>query len=84
MKTTIKNVLIALLIGGASMAFAASGAESEENSLLLGLFLGFGALIIVFQLFPGAMLFFSMVKGLFSSARKETPVAAREESDRLS
>ncbi len=84
MRTTMKNVLITLLIGGASVAFAASGAESDENSLLLGLFLGFGALIIVFQLFPGAMLFYSMVKGLFSSAEKESPVSVSKESDRIS
>ena len=81
MKTTIRNVVITLLIGSASVALAASGAESEENSLLLGLFLGFGALIIVFQLFPGAMLFYSMVKGLFSTAQKEGPVSVSKESD---
>ncbi len=84
MKISIRNILITLLIGSASVAFAASGAESEENSLLLGLFLGFGALIIVFQLFPGAMLFYSMVKGLFSTTRKEETAPVSKESNRIS
>ncbi len=84
MKTTFRNILITLLIGSASVAFAASGAESEENSLLLGLFLGFGALIIVFQLFPGAMLFYSMVKGLFSTAPKEEAASVSKEGNKIS
>ncbi|KAF0219614.1 MAG: hypothetical protein FD174_1869 [Geobacteraceae bacterium] len=84
MKNSIKKALITLLIGSASVAFAASGAEHEGNSLVLALFLGFGALVIVFQLFPGVMLFVSMVKGLFSSAPKESTVPAGKENDRIS
>ena len=79
MKSTFKNALFTALIGCASAAYAASSAEGEGSSFLLALFLGFGALIIVFQLFPGGMLFFSMVKGLFSSAPKD---AAADKADR--
>ncbi len=57
MKSTIKNALLAFM-GSISTAFAANGAEKTEPSLLLYLFLGFGALIIVFQAIPGIMLFF--------------------------
>ena len=69
MKTTIKT--LATMLATASTAFAASGAESEGSGVLTALFLGFGALIIAFQLFPGLMLFGSMIKGLFSSGAKE-------------
>ena len=84
MKTTLKNALITLLIGSTSVAYAASGAENEGNSLVLALFLGFGALNIVFQLFPGVMLFASMVKGLFSAAPKESAATVGKENDRIS
>lgn len=80
MKSTVKNTLL-VFIGSVSTAFAANGVEKGENSLLLFLFLGFGALIIVFQAIPGILLFFSMLKGLFMSAPKETALAA-EKSDK--
>jgi hypothetical protein len=82
MKSTIKNALL-VFICSVSTAFAANGAEKGESSLFLILFLGFGALIIVFQMIPGVLLFFSMLRGLFSAAPKETALAA-EKSDKAS
>lgn len=51
-----------------SLAVAGDGTEVGGNGLLVILFLGFGALIIVCQLVPGLMLFSSMLKGLFTKS----------------
>jgi hypothetical protein len=58
-------------------ALAADGGVAKGSSLLLILFLGFGALIVVFQFIPGMMLFFSMLKGLFTVAPKRAPAEKR-------
>ena len=64
MKNIIRNTLVALSCFSSS-AFAAAEAGSEGGSFLLTLFIGFFALIIVFQLVPATILFFGMLKGLF-------------------
>ncbi len=69
MKTTLATMMTLL---AASTAFAASGAESEGNGLLVTLFLGIGALIVVCQMLPGLALFGSMVRGLFSGKDVES------------
>jgi len=66
MKNTMRG-LGWMMVYGASVAYAAPGSESEGVSYLGYLFLGFFALIIVSQLVPAALLFFGMVKGVFSS-----------------
>ena len=68
MKNTLRNTLIALITFSSS-AFASSNNSAGEGSLLLSLFIGFFALIVVFQLVPAVILFVGMVKGL---ARKES------------
>jgi hypothetical protein len=69
MKTLIRTLLIVLAT--VAPAFAAGGTEGKGTSFLLVLFLGFAALIIVFQFIPGLVLFASMLKGLFTSAPKK-------------
>ncbi|SHJ21388.1 hypothetical protein SAMN02745165_01829 [Malonomonas rubra DSM 5091] len=64
MKNIILNV-IALLSCFASSSFAATEAGTGGGSFLLTLFIGFFALIVVFQLVPAIILFFGMLKGLF-------------------
>ncbi len=54
-----------------TQALAAGGGEKVELSLMTILFMGFGALIIAFQLVPAVILFAGMVKGLVSPAEKE-------------
>jgi hypothetical protein len=56
-----------MLVFGASAAYAAPGSEGEGVSFLGYLFLGFFALIVVSQLVPAGMLFFGMLKGIFSA-----------------
>lgn len=69
MKTFIK--LVAALLIATSYAHASSGASGDEGSFLVSLFLAFGAIIIVFQLIPGLVLFSSMIKAIFTPAAKK-------------
>jgi hypothetical protein len=59
-----------MLICGASAAYAAPGGQGESVGLLGYLFAGFFAVIIVTQLVPAAILFVSMLKGVFSLGDK--------------
>lgn len=64
MKATTKLMVLASL-GNASLAHAA--AESTAGmGLGTFIFLGFIALIVVFQAIPGLILFYSMIRGLFT------------------
>lgn len=66
MKTTLQ-LLIMILFGYASLAYGA-GAEKVELSPAMIIFLCFLALFLVGQLLPGVILFWSMLKGLFTRA----------------
>jgi hypothetical protein len=66
MKIMMKSV--AAIMVGATPALASSDPETMGGSLLVFLFLGFGALIVVLQLVPSVLLFGSMLKGLFGGA----------------
>lgn len=78
MKTTMRA--LAAILATSTAALAASGAESEGNGFLVTLFLAFGALVIVFQLIPGLLLFGSMVRGLFSRPDREAAPGAETDS----
>lgn len=67
----ITAILTTIMIN-ATPALASSGQETMGTSLLVILFLGFGAFIVVCQLIPSIILFCSMLKGLFDSAAKGT------------
>ncbi|HEY5674809.1 MAG TPA: hypothetical protein VIR78_13965 [Malonomonas sp.] len=69
MKNIIRNTLI-VLAGFSTTAHAAAEAGGEGGSFLLTLFIGFFALIIVFQLIPAVLLFAGMLKGLFVREHK--------------
>lgn len=70
MRTLISTIIVAL--ASATPALAASGNDAKGSGILIFLFLGFAALIIVFQFIPGMVLFASMLKGLFTSAHKKS------------
>jgi hypothetical protein len=70
MGTTLRT-LIAML-AWIPPAMAAGAEESEGSGFLVTLFLGFGAMIIIFQLLPSLILFGSMLRGLVS---RKSPVA---------
>jgi hypothetical protein len=72
MRTLIRTILATL--AWVTPALATDGSVAKGSSILLILFLGFAALIIAFQFIPGLVLFFSMLKGLFTAAPKKTAV----------
>jgi hypothetical protein len=53
-------------------AIAAGTGVAKGSSFLMILFLGFAALIVVFQFIPGLVLFYSMLKGIFTGAPKKS------------
>jgi hypothetical protein len=61
--TTLAAVMVE-----ATPALASNDPETMGTSLLVLFLMGFGALIIVFQLIPSLLLFGSMLKGLFGRA----------------
>lgn len=74
MKALIKA--IAITLAASSSAFAA-GTKSEDAGLLVYLFAGFFAVIIITQLVPAAILLFGMIKGVFSSETKSSAVKSK-------
>jgi len=70
MKNTLRNTLIAMVIFSSS-AFAAGSSVAGEGGLLVSLFVGFFALIIVFQLVPAILMLSAMFIGIFGRDHKE-------------
>ncbi|MCK4502769.1 MAG: hypothetical protein KAU22_07010 [Desulfuromonadales bacterium] len=70
MKTTLRNTLIALVTFSSS-AFAAGSGAASGGGLLMSLFIGFFALIIVCQLVPATIMLIGVLKGLFGRDSKE-------------
>ena len=65
------EILTAIMLT-ATPALASSDMETTGTSVLVLLFLGFGALIVACQLVPSAMLFCAMLRGLFGNASHNT------------
>jgi hypothetical protein len=66
-----------MMVYSASVAYAAPTGEGSDMSFLGYLFLGFFALIIVTQLVPACILFFGMVKGVFSAGEKTDAASSK-------
>ncbi len=64
------RMLMTMVVGTASAAFAATGTHGEDTGVLAYFFVGFFALIIVTQLVPALILFFGMIKGVFYRPEK--------------
>jgi hypothetical protein len=79
MKTLLKSLLVTLV--WIAPALAAAETDPEGGGLLIIAFLGFGALIVVFQFIPSLILFGSMLKGLFTSSAKQAALSNPEKSD---
>lgn len=58
---------IIFLLAPAFHAVASETPSSGSSSLLVTMFVGFFTLILVFQIVPACLLFFSMLRGLFTS-----------------
>jgi hypothetical protein len=75
MKSIIaKSAGILIMLAGS--AFADAGAGVNDNGWLWMLFLGFGAVIVVFQLVPSVILMGAMLKGLFGSPIEKASAAS--------
>ena len=71
MMNRLTPLLIAPLAVFSSLSVCwAADVPDQGGSLLLTLFVGFFALIVVFQLVPACLLFFGMLKGLLTGAEK--------------
>lgn len=70
MKSIVKNTLT-ILVGLSSTAVASEAAGAGEGGFLVALFLGFFALIVVFQLVPATLMLIGMLRGLFGRDQKE-------------
>ena len=66
----LKTVGIVLILS-VSTAFGAGSAAQEHGNILIKLFLGFGALVLLVQTSPALISFSSMLTGLFSSHKSE-------------
>ncbi len=80
MRTLIRTLIATLAC--AMPALAAGQVKGEEGSIMIILFLGFGALIVVFQLFPGVALFTVILKEIITGSRRKAAVAAANEAAR--
>jgi hypothetical protein len=73
MKRTMTT--LGALTAWATPAIAAGATETEGTSLFIILLLGFGALIVAFQLIPGFFMLSAMIKGMLGKgATKTKPV----------
>ena len=66
------RVVAVLLLAGSSTAHAAAEAATQDAGLLIYLFAGFFAVIVITQLVPAGILLFGMLKGLFSSRESDS------------
>ena len=64
------KMMVTMVVGSASAAYAASGMQSQETGILIYFFIGFFALIVVSQLVPAVILFVGMIKGVFARNEK--------------
>jgi len=78
MKTLTKSLIASL--AWAMPALAAGQVHDEGGSVMVVLFLGFGALIVVFQLFPGLALFTVMLKEILTGSRKKAVLGAADDA----
>jgi len=82
MRNFTGKVLLALSIGSTT-AYAATGHESTGPGFLTIAFLGFLAVIIAIQFIPGLILFFGMLRGIFSGIEKKIAPALGGKDGRI-
>ena len=62
---------MAMLMTMVTPAFAVDTTKTYSSGILVGVFLGFCALIVVVQLMPTLMLLFGFIKGLLKGSSKQ-------------
>ncbi|RLB71602.1 MAG: hypothetical protein DRH07_06260 [Deltaproteobacteria bacterium] len=73
MKTTIATIILAL--STVNPAFAVDTTVVYKSGILVSVFVGFLALIVVVQLVPALMLLMGFIKALITRRKKEVPAA---------
>lgn len=68
MKTMFRSFIALCVL--TSSAFAADPGGGSGGGLLISLFIGFFALIIIFQLVPATLMMIGILRGLFGRDRK--------------
>ena len=70
--------VLSALAAGTTTAYAAAGAESSGPGFFTIAFLAFLAAIIAIQFIPGLILFFGLLRGIFSASTKKKASAVVE------
>ena len=78
MKSTILKILIPLFAGSAVPAFAAVSRPLHGGGVMIWFFIGFGVMVLLFQTAPAIVMFFSMLKGVFSRSSLETSLSSQK------
>ena len=76
--------MVASLLITVTQALASGSGDGDSVSLLMIFFMGFGALILVFQLVPAVVLFAGIIKGLLLPAVKKSGETVSEGPDKNS
>ncbi|AAR36800.1 hypothetical protein KIP69_16795 [Geobacter sulfurreducens] len=71
MKANVAASTLAMVLGSVTSALAASGAREDNSGVLVWIFLGFCALIIVAQLAPAVLTMIGMAKGVADSVGRK-------------
>jgi len=70
LKTSLIALTLTLLASSPALAAHIDTSRTYSSGLLIGLFLGFCALIVVMQLVPSLIMLYGFIKGVFSKETK--------------
>ncbi len=70
LKPSIVALTLTLLAASPALAAQVDTSRTYSSGLLIGLFLGFCALIVVVQLVPSLIMLYGFIKGAFSKETK--------------
>ena len=70
LKTALTGLTLSLLASSPALAAHIDTSRTYSSGLLVGLFLGFCALIVVMQLVPSLIMLYGFIKGAFSKESK--------------
>jgi hypothetical protein len=74
---TLSSTIVALLITVSQALAAGAGNAAEDMNLLTIFFMGFGAMILVFQVVPAVIMVCGMLKVVFAPADKKASATGK-------
>ncbi|MDD2308554.1 MAG: hypothetical protein PHH91_03135 [Desulfuromonadaceae bacterium] len=79
MKTIILKIMILIFAGSTTSTIAAiNSTEQAGDGILLWFLIGFGVMVLLFQLVPAMAIFCSMVNRFFFNKASEAPLTAQK------